>query len=156
MLAERKSSRESAVHVWLVLWKATQAVQQNAARSISALGLGFSEFAALEVLLHKGPQPVNVIGRKVFLTSGSITAAIDRLESKKLVRRNADPNDRRSRVVELTAKGQTLIEQAFQQHAMDIEETMVVLKLRERTELIRLLKKLGMWAAVRLEEAASG
>jgi MarR family 2-MHQ and catechol resistance regulon transcriptional repressor len=156
MLSEPKSSRESAIHVWLVLWKAAQAVQQNAARSVSALGLGLSDFAVLEVILHKGPQPVNVIGRKVLLTSGSITAAIDRLESKKLVRRNADPHDRRSRVVELTAKGQTLIERAFHQHTMDIEETMVVLKPRERTELIRLLKKLGMWAAVRLEEAASG
>jgi MarR family 2-MHQ and catechol resistance regulon transcriptional repressor len=156
MLGDRKSSREPAVHVWLVLWKAAQAVQQIAARSVSALGLGLSDFAVLEVLLHKGPQPVNVIGRKVLLTSGSITAAIDRLESKKLVRRNADSRDLRSRIVELTAKGQTLIERAFQQHAVDIEETMAVLKPREKTELIRLLKKLGTWAAVRLEEAESG
>lgn len=153
MRGERQSSSGAATHVWLVLWKASQAVQQNAARSVSALGLGLSDFAVLEVLLHKGPQPVNVIGRKVLLTSGSITAAIDRLESKKLVRRNADPCDLRSRVVELTAKGRTLIERAFQQHAMDIEETMAVLKPRERSELIRLLKKLGMWAEVRLEDA---
>src|ERR1700693_3486351 len=156
MRGERKSNSLPATHVWLVLWKAAQAVQQNAARSVSALGLGLSDFAVLEVILHKGPHTVNVIGRKVFLTSGSITAAIDRLESKKLVRRNADPRDLRSRVVELTAKGQALIERAFRQHAMDIEETMAVLKPRERTELIRLLKKLGMWAAVRLENGASG
>jgi MarR family 2-MHQ and catechol resistance regulon transcriptional repressor len=68
-----------------VLWKAAHAIEQNALRSVSALGLGLSEFAVLEVLLHKSPQPVNVIGEKVLLTSGSITAAVDRLESKKLV-----------------------------------------------------------------------
>jgi MarR family 2-MHQ and catechol resistance regulon transcriptional repressor len=147
-----KRGPESGVHLWLVLWKAAQAVQQNSVRSVSALGLGLSDFAVLEVLLHKGPQPVNVIGEKVFLTSGSITAAIDRLESRKLVRRDVDPNDLRCRIVELTAKGRTLIERAFRQHAADIEETMVVLKPRERAELVRLLKKLGMWAALRLEE----
>src|SRR6266849_10731327 len=144
-------SSEAATRVWLVLWKAARAIEQNAVRSISALGLGLSEFAVLEVLLHKGPQPVNVIGKKVLLTSGSITAAVDRLESRKLVRRTADTGDLRARIVQLTEKGRRLIERAFQQHAMDMEETMAVLRSSERIELVRLLKKAGMWAAVRLE-----
>ncbi|MGO8796455.1 MAG: MarR family winged helix-turn-helix transcriptional regulator [Candidatus Sulfotelmatobacter sp.] len=147
-----RAGTESAIHVWLILWKAAQAVQQNAARSVAAMGLGLSDFAVLEVLLHRGPLPVNVIGKKVFLTSGSITAAIDRLESKKLVHRTADPHDLRSRTVDLTAQGRELIRRAFGQHALDIEETMAILKPRERTELIRLLKKLGMWAAARLDD----
>jgi MarR family transcriptional regulator, 2-MHQ and catechol-resistance regulon repressor len=146
------TSREAATRVWLVLWKAAHAIEQNAIRSVSALGLGPSDFAVLEVLLHKGPQPVNIIGRKVLLTSGSITAAIDRLESRKLVRRTADPKDRRSRIVELTEAGRRLIERAFQKHAMDMEETMAVLRPSERAELVRLLKKVGMWAAARLDD----
>ncbi len=144
--------REAATRVWLILWKAAHAIEQNAIRSVSALGLGRSDFAVLEVLLHRGPQPVNVIGRKVLLTSGSITAAVDRLESRKLVRRTADPKDRRGRIVELTQKGRRLIERAFQQHAMDMEETMAILGTGERVELVRLLKKVGMWAAARLDE----
>jgi MarR family 2-MHQ and catechol resistance regulon transcriptional repressor len=52
----------------------------------------------LEVLLHKGPQPVNVIGKKALL-SGSITAAVDRLESKKLVWRSANTADLGARIV---------------------------------------------------------
>ena len=103
-------SREAATHVWLILWKAFQAIGQNASRSVSELGLGQSDFAVLEVLMHKGPQPVNVIGRKVQLTSGSITAAVDRLESRKLLRRTADAKDGRSRIVQLTGKGRHLIE----------------------------------------------
>jgi MarR family 2-MHQ and catechol resistance regulon transcriptional repressor len=142
---------EAATHVWMVLWKAAHAIEQNALRSVSASGLGLSEFAVLEVLLHKGPQPVNAIGKKVLLTSGSITAAIDRLESKKLVRRTADPRDLRARVVQLTETGRRVIERAFQQHAIDMEETLAVLRSTERTELVRLLKKAGMWAAARLE-----
>jgi MarR family 2-MHQ and catechol resistance regulon transcriptional repressor len=145
-------SREAATRVWLVLWKAAHAIEQNAIRSVSALGLGRSDFAVMEVLLHKGPQPVNIIGRKVLLTSGSITAAVDRLESRKLVRRTADLNDGRSRIVELTETGRRLIERAFRKHAMDMEETMAVLRSSERAELVRLLKKVGMWAASRLDD----
>jgi len=145
-------SREPATRVWVVLWKAAHAIEQNAARSVSALGLGHSDFAVLEVLLHKGPQPVNTIGRKILLTSGSITAAVDRLESKKLVRRIADPRDGRSRIVRLTGTGRHLIERAFQKHARDIEETMAVLRSSERAELVRLLKKVGIWAAARLDD----
>jgi MarR family 2-MHQ and catechol resistance regulon transcriptional repressor len=145
-------SSEAATRVWLVLWKATHAIEQNAMRSVSALCLGHSDFAVLEVLLHKGPQPVNIIGKKVLLTSGSITAAVDRLESRKLLHRRADSRDRRSRIVQLTKTGRNLIERAFQKHAMDMEETMAVLRPGERIELTRLLKKVGMWAAARLDE----
>ena len=141
----------SAIHTWLILWKAARSVEQNATASVSKLGLGLSDFAVLEMLLHKGPQPVNVIGKKVLLTSGSITTAIDRLESRKLVRRAPHPEDQRARLVQLTDGGKRLIENAFQQHALDMEETISVLKSNERIELIRLLKKLGMFAAARLE-----
>jgi len=151
-----KPSEEAATRVWIVLWKAAHAIEQNAVRSVSALGLGLSEFAVLEVLLHKGPQPVNVIGKRVLLSSGSITTAVDRLESKKLVRRTADTGDLRARIVRLTEGGRHLIERAFRQHATDMEEIMTVLRSRERTELVRLLKKVGMWAAVRLEDNNGG
>jgi MarR family transcriptional regulator, 2-MHQ and catechol-resistance regulon repressor len=120
--------------------------------SVAGLGLGLSDFAVLEALLHKGPQQVNAIGRKVLLTSGSITSAIDRLESRKLVRRTVDPGDSRSRIVELTAAGRRLIATAFEQHACDMEQTLAILKPSERLELIDLLKKAGMWAAARLGE----
>jgi MarR family 2-MHQ and catechol resistance regulon transcriptional repressor len=141
----------SAIHVWLVLFRAAHAIEQNAIASVLGLGLGLSEFGVLEVLLHKGPLPVNVIGKKVLLTTGSITAAIDRLESKHLVQRTADPHDRRARIVQLTEKGKRLIKDGLERHAIDMEEALAVLKPGERVELIRLLKKAGMWAAARIE-----
>lgn len=137
----------TGVHVWLVLWKAAHAVERHARNSVFKLGLGLSDFAVLEILLHKGPQPVNVIGNKVLLTSGSITTAIDRLESRKLVRRTPHPDDRRARLIELTEKGAKLINCAFRRHVEDMEEIVSVLTPGERLELIRLLKKLGTFAA---------
>jgi MarR family 2-MHQ and catechol resistance regulon transcriptional repressor len=142
----------NAARVWLILFKAAHAIEQNALLSVSALGLCLSDFAVLEVLLHKGSLPVSVLGRKILLTSGSITSAVDRLATKGLVRRSSDPADLRSRVVHLTAKGKTLIEKAFRQHAKDMEETLAVLKVGERAELIRLLKKAGLCATARLED----
>src|SRR5579864_486251 len=94
----------SGVHVWLVFMKAFQALSPHAAGSVKRTKLGDSDFRVLEVLLHKGPLPVNTIGPKVWLTPGSISVAIDRLEKKGLVRRK-NTDDRRVRLVELTAKG---------------------------------------------------
>jgi MarR family 2-MHQ and catechol resistance regulon transcriptional repressor len=139
----------TGVHLWLVLWKAYQALLCHAERHIHSLGLGFSDFAVLEVLLHKGPAPVNTIGQMVHLTSGSITAAIDRLERKSLVARGADPSDRRARVVHLTEAGRALTECAFRDHAAAMEAATSGLSAAERGEAVALLKKLGLSARER-------
>src|SRR5260370_41404513 len=86
----------SGVHVFLVLWKAARAVEVSAEKSILELQMCGSDFAVLEALLHKGPLPVNEIGKKVLLTSGSITVAVDRLEAKGLVERRTHGPDRRA------------------------------------------------------------
>jgi hypothetical protein len=39
-------------------------------------GLGESDFRVLEVLLHKGPMPVNAIGPKVYLNPGSVSVGV--------------------------------------------------------------------------------
>src|SRR5258705_7412711 len=88
----------SGVHVFLVLWKASRAAQAYAEKSILKLEMCGSDFAVLEAVLHKGPLPVNEIGKKVMLTSGSITVAVDRLETKGLVERRAHGTDRRARI----------------------------------------------------------
>jgi MarR family 2-MHQ and catechol resistance regulon transcriptional repressor len=113
----------SGVHVWLVLGKAFQALAARAEESLnpSQTGLGDSDFRVLEVLLHKGPSPVNTIGPKVWLTPGSISVAVDRLEKKALVKRK-NTDDRRVRLVELTAKGRALITKTFGEHAAAMEE----------------------------------
>lgn len=138
----------SGVHVFLVLWKAANAVQSFAGESISELEMCGSDFAVLEALLHKGPLPVNEIGKKVLLTSGSITVAVDRLETKGLVERRAHGSDRRARVVHLTRSGRKLINRAYADHAADLERLVSASLTRiEREKLMHLLKKIGHRAA---------
>ncbi len=97
----------------------------------------------LEALLHKGPLPVNVVGKKVLLTTGSITTAVDRLARRGLVERKEHAHDRRVRLVELTPRGREIIERAFARHASDLEEVVSVLAPEERATLVDLLRKLG-------------
>jgi MarR family transcriptional regulator, 2-MHQ and catechol-resistance regulon repressor len=138
--------KNSGVHLWLVLMKAHRALSRHAMKSIEPSGLGFSDFAVLEVLLNKGPQKVNDIGRRVDLTSGSITTAIDRLTERGLVVRGLDDEDRRSRIVRLTPAGRARINEAFAQHAAALEAASEGLTKGERKSLIALLKKLGIAA----------
>src|SRR3981081_4754666 len=79
-----KKQASSGVHVWLVFMKAFQALLPHAAHSIKRTELGDVDFRVLEALLHKGSLPVNTIGPKVWLTPGSISVAVDRLEKKEL------------------------------------------------------------------------
>jgi MarR family 2-MHQ and catechol resistance regulon transcriptional repressor len=137
----------TGVHLWLVFMKAFQALLPHAAQSIERTKLGDSDFRVLEVLLHKGPLPVNTIGPKVWLTPGSISVAVDRLVKKGLVSRKDQPNDRRVRRVELTPKGRALITRGFGEHAAAMENVADVLSKNERLTLLRVLKKLGKHAA---------
>jgi MarR family 2-MHQ and catechol resistance regulon transcriptional repressor len=137
----------SGVHVWLVFMKAFQALFPHAAESIKRTDLGDSDFRVLEVLLHKGPLPVNTVGPKVWLTPGSISVAVDRLVKKGLVSRKDRAEDRRVRQVELTAKGRALITRGFREHATAMETAVSALSKNERLTLLRLLKKLGKHAA---------
>jgi MarR family 2-MHQ and catechol resistance regulon transcriptional repressor len=144
----------SGVHVFLVLWKAARALEAYAGKSISKLEMCGSDFAVLEALLHKGPLPVNEIGRKVLLTSGSITVAVDRLETKGLVERRPSGTDRRAKIVHLTKEGRKLITRAYVDHAADFEQlASASLTRAERETLIRLLKKIGYEAAGATEQS---
>src|SRR6476620_1314925 len=113
-----KKQDSTGVHLWLVFMKAFKALLPHAAGSIQRTELGDSDFRVLEVLLNKGPLPVNTIGPKVWLTPGSISVAVDRLVKKGLVARKERSQDRRVRQVELTGKGRALIVPAFREHAV--------------------------------------
>src|SRR6202011_4328742 len=105
---------QEPVHVWLIMMKAMRALTRYAAAGIEETGLGLSDFGVLEVLLHRGPLPVNTIGPIVDLTPGSISIAVDRLVAKGLVSRVESAEDRRVRIVALTRKVKISLLQPFE------------------------------------------
>src|SRR5438876_7139773 len=148
----KQATDASGTHLWLVLMKAHRTLERLATRSIESSEAGLSDFAVMEMLLHKGPQPVNEIGRRVELTSGAITTAVDRLESRGLVTRETHPSDRRARIVRLTATGQEQAAKIFAGHREAMDLAASGLSKTERATLIELLKTLGTSAEARAEE----
>ncbi len=130
----------------MVLRRAARAFEKVGQESISGTGLVPSDFGILEVLLNKGPMPINTIGKKVQLTSGSMTAAVNRLVDKDLVERIQDPADSRRYNLHLTPVGSRLIKIVFSKHARKLDRIASVLTPDERNELVRLLKKIGICA----------
>src|ERR1700685_2309517 len=134
-------------HVWLVLMKAMRALTRYAAAGIEDTGLGLSDFSVLELLLHKGPLPVNTIGPIVDLTPGSISIAVDRLVAKGLGSRVESAEDRRVRIVALSALGKDLIASAFRKHSGQMERVCSKLSPEELRALETALRKVGKRAA---------
>ncbi len=136
----------TGAHLRLVLWKAARALTRVDRLSIKETGLGLSDFSIMEALLHKGALQIGEIGEKVLLTSGSMTAAINRLEKGGFVKRMRDTEDARCYYVALTKSGQKVIESAYAKHERNLEKVAEALTDQERTELVRLLKKIGLHA----------
>src|SRR5712691_2193073 len=139
----KKAADVSGTHLWLVMMKAHRALGRLATQSIESLEVCLSDFGIMELLLHKGAQPVNEIGRRIELTSGAITTAVDRLESRGLVTREAHESDRRARIVRLTARGEEEAVKVFAGHKTAMDLAASGLSKTERATLIQLLRKLG-------------
>ncbi len=135
-------------HLYLILWKAFYAVEDHDRHSIRGLGFASdSDFAVLEALHAKGALPVNELGRKLFLTSGSITTAVDRAQRQGLVRRVRAPDDRRVTLVELTEAGRARARQVLKVHFANLARALAGLDAAEQRQLADLLRKLGKHAA---------
>jgi MarR family 2-MHQ and catechol resistance regulon transcriptional repressor len=130
-----------------------RALTRYAAAGIEGTGLGESDFRVLEVLLHKGPLPVNTIGPIVDLTPGSISIAVDRLFAKGLVSRVESAEDRRVRMVALTPRGKDLIVPAFRKHAGQMKRVFSELNLEELRAFELALKKVGKRADALMEQS---
>jgi len=139
-------------HAWLVMMKAMRALTRYAAAGIEETGLGLSDFGVLEILLHKGPLPVNTIGPIVDLTPGSISIAVDRLVAKGLVNRVESAEDRRMRIVALTPRGKDLIVKAFRKHAGQMKRVFCELSSEELRALEVALKRVGKRADALMEQ----
>ncbi|WP_027415107.1 MarR family winged helix-turn-helix transcriptional regulator [Aneurinibacillus terranovensis] len=135
-----------SLKLFIVLSRANRAVVDRVTEDIRSHGLNPTEFAVLELLYHKGDQPIQHIGKKVLLASGSITYVVDKLEAKQLLQRKPCPTDRRVTYAVITEKGKELMARIFPKHEKAIQEIFQGLDSEEKQTLITLLKKLGFYA----------
>jgi MarR family 2-MHQ and catechol resistance regulon transcriptional repressor len=134
--------RPSPEQLWVALAHCYRVMGTAVERSLLACGLGLTDFMLLEALLHKGPLTITAIQASVLLATGSMTAAVDRLEQKGLIARRPIKEDRRARLLELTREGNRMITIAYQQHGRDLKGLLDVLSADERASAFTVLRKL--------------
>ncbi|MEK7737006.1 MAG: MarR family transcriptional regulator [Pseudomonadota bacterium] len=93
-----------------------QAFESLSARHIRTLGLTPPQFDLIVTLGNTAGMSFKELGEKTLITKGTLTGVVDRLVAKKLVRRSDSPSDGRSRIVQLTAKGEALFARVFPAH----------------------------------------
>jgi MarR family 2-MHQ and catechol resistance regulon transcriptional repressor len=137
------SDSELSLKLFVVLTRALQAIEKQVVQDIKSHGLNLTEFAVLELLYHKGDQPIQAIGQKILLASSSITYVVDKLEEKTYLERKACPKDRRVTYAAITETGKVLMDEIFPQHEQVIHGLFSELDRTERETMIRQLKRLG-------------
>ncbi|MCF0148245.1 MAG: MarR family transcriptional regulator [Clostridium sp.] len=105
-------------------------------KNVQEFGLNISEFGVLEMLYHKGDQPVQKIADKILVTSGTITYVINKLEKKELVTRRKCDKDKRIYYVSLTEKGRDFIGHIFPKHKDFLDNLFKDLSEENKRELL--------------------
>ncbi|KGX87847.1 MarR family winged helix-turn-helix transcriptional regulator [Pontibacillus marinus] len=142
----QQKKEDPSLRLFVVLSKAYRSITDQVKRDIQEQGLNPTEFGVLEMLYHQGEQPLQKIGDKILLASGSITYVVDKLQQKGLLERKPCPNDRRITYAAISDEGCKLLQSIFPDHWKKIEEITGGLSNEEKEELIPLLKKLGQYA----------
>jgi DNA-binding MarR family transcriptional regulator len=108
-------------------------------------GLQRGEFDVLATLRRSGApyllSPTRLYA-SLMISSGGMTARLDRLERAGLVERRPDPHDRRGKLIALTGAGKRVVDETISRHVANEQRILSVLTLAEQENLNALLKKL--------------
>ncbi|AUJ23887.1 MULTISPECIES: MarR family winged helix-turn-helix transcriptional regulator [Virgibacillus] len=132
-----------SLKAFVVLIKASKALQDYVMEDMKNYGMKTSEFTILETLYHKGKQTVREISESVLIKTGSITYVIDKLEEKGLLQRKHSQEDRRVVYIDITDKGKQLMDEIFPKHQQVIEELFMDVSDEQKKVVIDVLKKAG-------------
>ena len=142
---ERPDLDPSAKHITGRIIRLSGLFQQASGEAFESLGINETDYGILAPLRRAGaPYELTPteLARHRMMTSGGMTAAIDRLERKGLLTRGPNPADRRGSLVRLTDDGLRVVDAAMARHA-DVEHAMVAaLPPRDRERLVALLRTL--------------
>jgi DNA-binding MarR family transcriptional regulator len=142
---ERPDLDSSAKEITGRIVRLASLFQQSYAQVFAPLGLNDGDYGLLATLRRAG-EPFQLtptdLARHRMMTSGGMTAVIDRLERKGFVTRLPNPSDRRGSLVQLTAEGRRVIDDAMERH-VDTEQRLVgALGQLQREQLEGLLRTL--------------
>jgi DNA-binding MarR family transcriptional regulator len=140
-----KSFNPANAQLMFTLRAVAQRINERANLWLAPLGLSATKFNYLVALYANRATglTLNDVSRLVHTSNASVTSMIDSLERDELVKRGANPADRRSTVVKLTPKGRTLVRKAFIEHHARIDAALKPFSAPERRTLLDLLQRVG-------------
>ena len=130
-----------------VILRASQAMLEAIRKDVAKYGLNPTEFSVLELLYHKGDQPIQTIGKSVLISSSSTTYVVDKLEQKKYIVRRGCSEDRRVIYATLTNTGRTFMDEIFPQHQEVMSKLFEDIDAGDVHKTILTLKRIGHKAA---------
>jgi DNA-binding MarR family transcriptional regulator len=135
------ASTSHAVRAWVRLLE-VQKLTLGHVRDEMEGDISLSRFDLLANLYREDGQTLASLSRHMLVTAGNLTGLVDRAERDNLVKRQADPNDRRATRVMLTEHGREVFEGARLQHQRCLESIFSALNLEEQEQLVEILGKL--------------
>ncbi|MFD1335591.1 MarR family winged helix-turn-helix transcriptional regulator [Oceanobacillus iheyensis] len=135
--------QDPSLKLLVILSKAYKTVMEQVELDVKSRGISLTDFAVLELLYHRGQQPLQKIADKILLTSGSITYVVNKLEKQGYLTREQCELDKRVTYAVISDKGTELLDSIFPGHWDKIKQIMHGLDYHEKEEAIALLKKLG-------------
>lgn len=135
--------QELQLKAMMTMMRAGQYIGEFSRKNVKTYGLNITEFAVLELLYHKGDQPIQMIGKRILIASSSITYVVDKLEKKGYVERIHCPTDRRVIFASLTDSGRALLDIIFPQHAAEMVKMFEGVSEEELQQLIDVSKRIG-------------
>ena len=143
MKDDSTQTTRQAMRLYIALTRTYRTLLDMDVRNIRSYGLNTTEFGVLEFLYNKGSHPLQQIGDRILITSGTITYVIDKLEKKGLVVRLPSDIDRRIVYAEITEGGQSKMSEILPNHYQIFVEALAGLNSVEKEQTIELLKKIN-------------
>ena len=143
--AERPELDCSGLDVVARLQDAAKMLRRDEDEALETLGLKMWEYDVLSVLRRQGDPyelPATELARETLLSAGAMTNRIDRLETKGLVNRATDPDDRRGVLVSLSPAGRALVDEAIEARLNIADDQVAELSHEERRAISSGLRKL--------------
>lgn len=141
--AERPELDTAALGIVIRIMSLNRKFAKEASAALEPLNLELWEYDVLSALRRQGSPftlPATRLAKESELSTGAMTNRIDRLEDRGLVRREADPDDRRSVRVALTRNGKRIIDEAIRHRLDAATEHLRALSAEEQASLAGLLR----------------
>ena len=113
MTSSGKLRKARGFDVWLLVGRTNIKVHQALNLMLDKVDLSLAQHEILVNIRNNSGLTQKQLSDQLLVVKSNITALIQKLEARGLVRRTPDPDDTRKKCLALTTKGEALVQQSF-------------------------------------------